>query len=112
MSRLSNLLARIHRDGGHYEAEYGTGKAVHDADVIIADLNAERDERQATEATLSDHDLSLIEERCGFGVYERVQRLCGIENRAHTVLNSDISGQQSNLTATYILTGEGKKYVC
>ena len=28
---LSNLLAYIHRDDGHYESEYGTEKAVKDA---------------------------------------------------------------------------------
>jgi len=28
---LSNLLAVIHADGGHYEAEHGTVKAVTDA---------------------------------------------------------------------------------
>ena len=37
---LSNLLARIHRDGGHYEAEHGTAKAVADADVIVANMYA------------------------------------------------------------------------
>lgn len=28
---LSELLAIIHRDGGHYEAQHGTEKAVQDA---------------------------------------------------------------------------------
>ena len=37
---LSNLLARIHRDGGHYEAEHGTKRAVDDADTKVAKLNA------------------------------------------------------------------------
>lgn len=32
---LSELLARIHRDGGHYEDEVGTEKAVQDADAKI-----------------------------------------------------------------------------
>lgn len=36
---LSNLLARIHRDGGHYEAEHGTEKAVAEAEKRIAELN-------------------------------------------------------------------------
>lgn len=40
---LSNLLARIHRDGGHYESEHGTKQAVFDADIIVADLYAEKD---------------------------------------------------------------------
>lgn len=29
--KLGNLLAVIHRDGGHYESEHGTDKAVADA---------------------------------------------------------------------------------
>ena len=33
---LSNLLAVIHRDGGHYEDKYGTEKAVKDAIDKIA----------------------------------------------------------------------------
>lgn len=37
---LSNLLARVHRDGGHYESEYGTDKACADADLIVAGLYA------------------------------------------------------------------------
>jgi hypothetical protein len=41
---LSNLLARIHRDGGHYEYRHGTNKAVADADDIVARLNMEKDE--------------------------------------------------------------------
>lgn len=38
-AHLSNLLARIHRDGGHYEAEHGTEKAVAEAEKRIAELN-------------------------------------------------------------------------
>lgn len=40
---LKALLARIHRDGGHYLAEHGLEKAVHDADEIVAELNADYD---------------------------------------------------------------------
>lgn len=36
--RLSDLLARIHRDGGHYEAEHGTEKACADADEKVVTL--------------------------------------------------------------------------
>lgn len=36
----SGLLARIHRDGGHYEADHGTSKAVNDADAIVARIYA------------------------------------------------------------------------
>lgn len=40
---LGNLLARIHRDGGHYEAKHGTEKAVKDADYIVAQLYTDAD---------------------------------------------------------------------
>ena len=33
---LSSLLARIHRDGGHYESAHGTDLAVEHADVKVA----------------------------------------------------------------------------
>jgi hypothetical protein len=36
--RLLNLLARIHRDGGHYTTEHGVEKACEDADGIVAEL--------------------------------------------------------------------------
>jgi len=37
-ARVSNLLAVIHRDGGHYEQEHGTEKAVADALVLLPRL--------------------------------------------------------------------------
>lgn len=43
---LLNLLARIHRDDGHYESEHGQIKAVDDADLIVAKLNALSDVQQ------------------------------------------------------------------
>ena len=39
--RLSSLLARVHRDGGHYEAAHGTEKAWADADEIVARIYAD-----------------------------------------------------------------------
>lgn len=35
--RLHNLLARIHRDGGHYTEEHGVEKACRDADLRVAE---------------------------------------------------------------------------
>lgn len=35
---LRNLLARIHRDGGHYTAAHGIDKAVKDADLLVTNL--------------------------------------------------------------------------
>lgn len=37
---VGNLLARIHRDGGHYQAEHGNDKAIRDADLIVAETYA------------------------------------------------------------------------
>lgn len=41
---LRELLARIHRDGGHYVAQHGLDKAVEDADRIVSDLLAREQE--------------------------------------------------------------------
>lgn len=41
---LNNLLARIHRDGGHYIAEHGLGQALRSADIKVAKLHATIDE--------------------------------------------------------------------
>jgi len=38
----NNLLARIHRDGGHYHQQHGTDKAVADAHEIVAQLFVDR----------------------------------------------------------------------
>lgn len=68
---LSNLLARIHRDGGHYEAEHGTAKAVADADDIVARIYAE----EAPIAALSGAGAEKVERACpqcdfGIGLHE------------------------------------------
>lgn len=49
---LMNLLARIHRDGGHYTESNGVDKSARDADKIIAALFAERDEAIAKCASI------------------------------------------------------------
>lgn len=48
--QLGNLLARIHRDGGHYIDAYGWQRACEDADIIVTTwmsrleaMEAERD---------------------------------------------------------------------
>ena len=51
-------MARIHRDGGHYQAEHGTEKAAKDADLIVADLNALKDAKPET-AGQDDRDKLL-----------------------------------------------------
>lgn len=35
---LLNLLARIHRDGGHYTMKHGLEKSVEDAHKVVANL--------------------------------------------------------------------------
>ena len=46
-AELQNLLAVIHRDGGHYTAEHGLEKSVQDAMRLVPELRAERDELRA-----------------------------------------------------------------
>lgn len=38
--KLGNLLAVIHRDGGHYQSEHGIDKAIEDAQRRICDTHA------------------------------------------------------------------------
>jgi DNA repair exonuclease SbcCD ATPase subunit len=40
---LGNLLAVIHRDGGHYRTEHGTAQAAEDAQEIVIQLRTEID---------------------------------------------------------------------
>lgn len=49
---LTNLLARIHRDGGQYVKQHGMDKAFADADTIVAGLYA----APAADAGVTDHD--------------------------------------------------------
>jgi hypothetical protein len=44
---LLNLLAVIHRDGGHYAAKYGTEKASDDAEALVIATRDERDDLRA-----------------------------------------------------------------
>jgi len=43
---LANILCRVHRDGGHYIVEHGWRKAIDDADLKVAHLNAASDAPQ------------------------------------------------------------------
>ena len=45
--QLGNLLALIHRDGGHYQANVGTDKAVIDAQKVLLDWRQSHDELAA-----------------------------------------------------------------
>jgi len=58
---VSNLLARIHRDGGHYEAEHGTDKACADADEKLAWMLVAADERDLFRRQLDEAEAQLKE---------------------------------------------------
>ena len=51
---LRNLLARIHRDGGHYVAEHGLEKALEDADSQVVRWLAMQDELAAAPVAIMD----------------------------------------------------------
>jgi transcription elongation factor GreA-like protein len=53
---LSNLLAVLHRDGGHHEGDVGTKQATEDAIKIYYQLRAELDEAIRVIKAFSDHD--------------------------------------------------------
>ena len=70
-SQLGNLLAIIHRDGGHYESEHGTEKACEDAetavhvmrgcvDGFISSANEWRQRAEQAEARLSAIDAAPV----------------------------------------------------
>lgn len=46
VTMLLNLLARIHRDGGHHTEEVGLTQSVYDADKKVADLNMQSEKLQ------------------------------------------------------------------
>jgi hypothetical protein len=51
---VSNLLAVIHGDGGHYENKYGTEKACADAEKKIYELYNAREMLKEIEALIPD----------------------------------------------------------
>ena len=73
-----DLLARIHRDGGHYVLQHGVVKALDDADKIVATLFLERDELM-TELELVRRSLKL--DGVGGTDAEKVARLVSERDR-------------------------------
>ena len=59
---LANILCRIHRDGGHYIAEHGWRKAIQDADLKVAQMNADADTRPQSAAWvgLTDEEIDSV----------------------------------------------------
>ena len=72
---LSNLLAIIHRDGGQYQSEHGTAKAVTDAHQVWAELVAERNALRAALdlAEWTSHGAMLADDGAHCGVCQRNQ---------------------------------------
>jgi hypothetical protein len=66
--KLTNLLCRIHRDGGHYFNAHGLDKAFDDADTIVADLNANSDSYREQNTNLREQ---LVQEE---GKHTELQR--------------------------------------
>ena len=66
---LANILCRIHRDGGHYIAEYGWRKAINDADLKVAHLNAASDAAPPRRewVGLTDEEIASIVKECAQG---------------------------------------------
>lgn len=60
-NHIGNLLARIHRDGGHYQAEHGNEKAVADADIAVANAYVQITEQAAEIVRLRAENASLKE---------------------------------------------------
>lgn len=57
--RLGNLLARIHRDGGDYQAQHGTEKAVADADALVVEMLQAREQLAAAVCVLDELDVRM-----------------------------------------------------
>lgn len=75
---LSELLAVIHRDGGHYEQTHGTEKAVADAMVTLATERSQpdpRDEFEAARATNARHLLEMKAFREGDAYQKHLKHL-------------------------------------
>jgi hypothetical protein len=51
---VGNLLARIHRDGGHYIEEHGLAKAMEDADAKVVEWLGMQQQTDAMRQTLRD----------------------------------------------------------
>lgn len=102
----SELLARIHRDGGHYEADHGTSKAAADADTIVANLYAAEAENARLRALpLKDEVERVLEEMLFLAEAEHMCLLAwnqsgsaanydGITERARALLSRLRAGEQ------------------
>jgi len=58
---LSNLLARIHGDGGHHEQEVGLEQAVKDADEKIVDLQSKKLRFDLDQTSIEQREADAVE---------------------------------------------------
>lgn len=81
---LGNLLARIHRDGGHYQNEHGTAKAVADADLAVAQMFGQLAEARAEIDRLRNAlaSVSLYEYESTSSASEKVHACARIARKA------------------------------
>jgi len=96
----SNLLARIHRDGGHYEVEHGTVKAVADADGIVSHLHIAGDALATANARVAElenvaryHAIEL--ERCAIYAYDVGPSIKNVMRDAAAFLRAAFKGDKN-----------------
>lgn len=66
-AHLGNLLARIHRDGGHYQEKHGTEKAVADADAAVVALLTAEAGKAAAEARVAGLEAAYAKQADDWG---------------------------------------------
>lgn len=94
---LRNLLARIHRDGGHYAAEHGLEKATEDADQIVAEVFADRDHWKRSFDNMAG-DVFEEKRRHAVTQFDR-DRLAGEVERLNEMLAADADSWRAVLAA-------------
>jgi len=80
VTMLLNLLARIHRDGGHHTEEVGLTQSVYDADKKVADLNMQSEKLQVNHFSVKslwseNQRLKESLHQLGDGLWSENQRL-------------------------------------
>lgn len=102
-AQLGNLLARIHRDGGHYQDEHGTEKACADAETAVVGLLAQNDVLAARLAEI---------EAAAKGLRAWIEKRLGSHDvRPHFVLRAHEDADSAVLTLDAALAQpEGKRH--
>jgi hypothetical protein len=79
-----NLLARIHRDGGHYTERHGVERSCHDADLRVAEAYGRIDELLAAATDAVD----VADERGQWCVTSVRDRTAGKLNASRLILSA------------------------